>query len=381
MRILHIIGSMDPKNGGPVEGIFRRARYLLQMGYSVEVLTLDAPDAPFLRDILPLKVHAVGPGRGRFGYGPGLRRWLVENVSAYDHVFVHGLWQYHGIGTARVLWSLNKPYYVFAHGMLDPWFKERYPLKHLKKWIYWLIAEYWVLRRAKFVLFTTEEERIRSRDSFCLYHVNERVVSYGTSEPPHVSPEIVEQVRHEVKGGRGGRIVLFLGRIHPKKGCDLLIRAFAAARRLSEIQLVMAGPVEQAYKDQLTELALGLGVADDIVWLGLVTGDRKWALLRVADVFMLPSHQENFGVAVAEALGSGLPVVISDKVNIWREVLDDGAGLVGDDTEEGARESLSRWLMLEPAQTRKMAECARSSFEKRYSIVAMANGLLSVISE
>jgi glycosyltransferase involved in cell wall biosynthesis len=273
------------------------------------------------------------------------------------------------------------PYYVFTHGMLDPWFKRTYPLKHLKKWLYWPWAEYRVLRDAAGVLFTSEEERLQARRSFWLYRAHEHVVAYGTAQPPQDGERLRAKFLVAHRQLQGKRIVLFLGRIHEKKGCDLLVQAFAsAAAQDDRLHLVLAGPDQTRLVPRLQALAAAAGVAERVSWPGMLQGDAKWGAFHAAEVFALPSHQENFGIAVAEALGCGLPVLISNKVNIWREIAADRAGIVEDDTLKGTRQGLQRWLALGPEQRRQFSEQAKSSFRRRYSVDAMATTFLDVLT-
>jgi glycosyltransferase involved in cell wall biosynthesis len=144
-------------------------------------------------------------------------------------------------------------------------------------------------------------------------------------------------------------LILFLGRIHEKKGCDLLLRAWkevlsSGMRNISDIHLVMAGPADHAYGAEMKELAGKLGIGTRVTWTGMITGDLKWGSLRAADAFILPSHQENFGVSVVEALACGVPVLISNKVNIWREIEEDNAGLVEND-DLGGHDPVARTLV------------------------------------
>lgn len=373
------MASLDPHGGGPREGVVRRGVFLEALGHGVCIATLDAPGEPFLKNV-PLTVYPLGPSHGSYRYNSRLLPWLREHAWEYDAVIVNGLWQYHGFATRRALCELGLPYYVFVHGMLDPWFKRAYPLKHLKKLLYWPWGEYRVLRDAAAVLFTSEEERRMARHSFGLYRARERVVAYGTTPPPG------DRVAHREKffvahpQCRGCRIFLFLGRIHEKKGCDLLVAAFAkAAARDSSLRLVVAGPGQSALVDRLKDLAAHHGVADRIVWPGMLQGDMKWGAFYSAEAFVLPSHQENFGIAVAEALGCGVPVLISDKVNIWREVVADDAGLAEPDTQSGTDALFQRWLTLSPQARLAMGANAERCFDARFRVDAMAYDLLAVV--
>src|ERR1700722_875605 len=121
MKILHLLSTIDPRAGGPTEGVRQSGMNMTAMGHEVEVVTLDDPTAPHLA-AFPLAVHALGPSRGgNYGYTPRLVPWLKEHAARFDAVIVNGLWQYHGYGAWKALRKRNVPYYVIPHGMLDLW--------------------------------------------------------------------------------------------------------------------------------------------------------------------------------------------------------------------------------------------------------------------
>lgn len=379
MKILHLLASVDPRAGGPVEGVRRSGIAMQDAGHDIEVATCDAPGDAYLA-AFPFAVHTFGPTPSRYGHNPRLAPWLAANAKRFDAVIVHGLWQYHGFAAWKALHKSEVPYYVYVHGMLDPWFKETYPLKHMKKWLYWPWAEYRVLRDAHTVIFTTEEERTRARQSFWLYRANERIVPFGTTVPPLDAAPLREAFLQAVPGLRGKRIVLFLGRVHAKKGCDLLIDAFArVAGRDPALHLVIAGPDESGWGVTLRAQAQAAGIAHRLSLPGMLQGDLKWGAFHASDVFALPSHQENFGVAVAEALGCGLPALISDKVNVWREIDMDGAGLVAPDTVDGTEKNLLRWLDLDDAARDQMRAQATRTFNARFRIETMVSALTALL--
>lgn len=376
MKTLHIIPSVDPRGGGPMEGVRQYAMHLGSLGHRIEVATLDDPEANYLSDF-PVKVHALGPGKGSYGYTPKLVPWLKLHVEEYDVVILNGLWQYTSFGAWRVLRHKRIPYFVFTHGMLDPWFKHAYPLKHLKKLFYWPWAEYRVLRDARAVLFTCEEERHLASKSFWLYKAREEVVTYGTKRPPPRSDALRETFFSAYPALRDKRVLLFLSRIQEKKGCDLLIEAFAkVASQQPDLRLVMAGPDQTGWMATLQAQAQGLGVADRITWPGMLRGDMKWGAFYTSEAFVLPSHQENFGIVVAEAMGCGLPVLISDKINIWREIEADQAGIINTDTVEGTLKTLQQWLGLTVQDREHMSRRASDAFQRRFTVEAMALSLL-----
>jgi glycosyltransferase involved in cell wall biosynthesis len=211
------------------------------------------------------------------------------------------------------------------------------------------------------------------------------VVNYGTA-----APEIdLESAQAEFFAAfpklRGQRFFLFLGRLHEKKGCDLLIEAFAAARNSSEggspMQLVLAGPcADEEYLQRLKRLAAEATNDDgSITFTGMLTGNLKWGAFSAAEAFVLPSHQENFGIAVVEALACGTPVLISNQVNIWREIEADRAGYVEADDLAGTTALLKRWLATAPDVRTEMKANARSSFARRFEIESATDSLLAAI--
>lgn len=381
MKILRLITSLDPHGGGPIEGARRIDDALARLRHQVEVACLDAPDHAW-HAAYPAPVHALGPAKLGYRYSPTLLPWLRANRQRFDAVIVDGLWQYHGLAAWRALSGTDTPYFVFTHGMLSPWFKYTYPLKHLKKWLYWPWADYRLLRDAKAVLFTCEEERRLAQQSFWLYKAQEDIASLGTELPPQdEGGQLSAGFQSSYPETAGKRILLFLGRMHPVKGCDLLIDAFAQiATTHPNLHLVMAGPDQTGWAATLKQQAQRLGIADRITWPGMLQGDAKWGAFHAAEVFCLPSHQENFGMVVAEALGCGKPVLISDKVNIWREIAADGTGIVRPDTVEGTVDALRAWLALTPEEQDRMREAGRQCFESRYRIERVATNLVDIIS-
>ncbi len=380
MKILHTISSANPRGGGPIEGINRLGTTLESLGHRVEIASLDSANAPFLRQS-PLTIHALGPGISGYGLSTRFIPWMRANHRRYDAVIVNGIWQFHSLGTWRALRNSSTPYVVFTHGMLDPWFKKRYPLKHIKKWMYWPWAEYRVLRDAGAVLFTCEEERVLARQSFWLYRSNEVVVGYGTARPAIDSRACRKEFLARFPELEGKRLALFLGRIHPKKGCDLLIRAFAKVLKGDTAwHLVFAGPDQTGWQKKLIAIAESLGVASRITWTGMVAGQTKWGAIDASEVFVLPSHQENFGIAVAEALAEGLPALVTNKVNIWREIEAGGAGLIADDNLDGICSLLRNYTELSAERKREMRRRAQECFEEKFEIKKAAQSLHAILS-
>ena len=377
MRLLHVIASIRAAGGGPAEAVRSLSAVHLRTGHSVEVASLDDP-ADHEVSSFPLPLHALGSARNTYSFAPAFVPWLRRNRTRFDAVIINGLWQYHSFGAWRALRGSTTPYYVFPHGMLDPWFKRTFPLKHLKKSLYWPWADYRVLRDARAVLFTCEKEKLLAPESFALFRANSIVTGLGTTPPPPGVESTAFLERYPDL--RGKRLLLFMGRLHPKKGCDLLLEAFAATLAKDPAwRLVFAGPDDSNWQQTLEERARALRIADRTVWTGMLRDKLKWSALAAAEVFTLPSHQENFGIAVAESLACGVPVLVSQEVNIWREIDAANAGLVAPDTVAGTTELLERWQQLPETERIAMRQNARQCFEKHFDIEHSAARLLEAI--
>ena len=244
------------------------------------------------------------------------------------------------------------------HGMLDPWFQrdKSRRLKAIRNSIYWWLFERRALNSADALLFTCEEELRLARTTFGGYRPKREInIGYGIAEPPVFEMQMREAFQGKCPELGNNRYLLFLGRIHPKKGVDLLIRAYAEVLKTDKLKtplpdLVIAGPGwETSYGRQMRQLMDAANCeilpenAPRIHSVGMLEGDSKLGALFGCEAFVLPSHQENFGISVVEALACGKLVLISNKVNIWREIVEAGAGIVGDDTVEGIKNLLASW--------------------------------------
>jgi glycosyltransferase involved in cell wall biosynthesis len=373
-RVLHVIFSMSPRDGGPPEAVRQLALNYKAIGDEIEVVTLDDPNSPFLA-AFDFTVHAVGPPPVKYGISRNLVRWLRANVRRFDLVVINGVWLFPGVAAWRAARRAGVPYVVFTHGALDIFFKKRYPLKHLKKMVYWPL-QYRILRQATAVLFTSESERDFALASFWPNNWKSLVIPYGTNKPTGNPQEQCAAFYAGVPRLQGKRFLLFLSRIHQKKGCDLLIDAFAAvAQSNPDLHLVMAGPDQVGWQAKLEQQAQALGIAGRVHWPGMLSGEVKFGAFYAAEAFILPSHQENFGIAVAEALACGRPVLISDQINIWRDIVQDNVGFVAPDTLEGTRHLLERWLATSEEERHAMEHRAIATFNERYSLRRSAEAI------
>lgn len=397
MRVLRLIGSMDPKTGGPCQGIRNSITELSKMGVYNEVVCLDAPTAAYLgKD--PFSIHALGPGKSSWCYSDKLLPWLLENMPQFDVLIVHGLWLYPSyaarVARKQLLQQVLQgvahkvpKLFIMPHGMLDPYFQKASSrrLKAIRNWLYWKLIEHKVVRDADGVFFTSETELEMARIPFRPYQPKwEHNVGYGIQAPPSYEPtmRIAFQAHCPTLGDEP--YLLFLSRIHEKKGVDLLIKAYAELQeqRSDLPKLVIAGPgLETPFGAKLQQFVKEKAVLNQkILFTGMLSGPAKWGSLYGCEAFILPSHQENFGIAVAEALACGKPVLISNQVNIWQEIIKANAGIEFVASQDGVSSGLTKWLNLAALQKHEMAQWSFMLFLNRYAIGPNAQRFLTAVS-
>jgi glycosyltransferase involved in cell wall biosynthesis len=381
MRILRVISSVNPEAGGPINGLINSSKELLKLGHNIEVLTLDDPKSTWLIEF-PFPVVSFKGFLGTLNFNYYFYKWLDSNVNKYDVVIIHGIWQFHSFATAKACVKNKIPYVMFTHGMLDPWFNLNNQLKKFKKIIYWKLFEQFSINNSSAVLFTSEEERNLARNVFLPYSPVERVVAYGCPLFDGSSDKLIMSFYQRFFELKNCRVGLFLSRIHTKKGVDLLIEAIARIENLpDDFVLAIAGPDSNGLTQRLKEQVTKLNLETRVVWLGMLQGEVKWGAFHAAEFFVLPSHQENFGIVVAEALSTSTPVLITNKVNIWREIDAAQAGFVANDDVEGIQFLLEQWFESSEAVKKSMSDNAQLCYRDNFSIKAAASDLSKVLNE
>ena len=378
---------MHPSNGGPCQGIRNSIPALKKMGVENEVLCFDEKGIDYgIND--DFIIHQIGPAKGPYSYCPKMLTWLEENIKNYDAVIIHGLWLYNSYGAYSILKKLKKQektkakLYVMPHGMLDPYF-QRAPerkLKAIRNTIFWHLFEKKVVNGADGILFTCERELELARKTFNDYHPKREInVGYGIQSPPIRAEQAVIDLKQTLGIDKNESYLLFLSRIHEKKGVDLVIKTYLQIKSEGKInvpKLVIAGPLDSDYSKQMQDLAKE---TKDIIFVGMLKGEQKWAALYGAEVFLLPSHQENFGIAVVEAMACQTPVLISNKVNIYTEIIEGKGGMVETDSLEGCKKMLEKWLQLSDEKKIQYQQNARKTYETYFTIEQAAQQLRELL--
>jgi glycosyltransferase involved in cell wall biosynthesis len=334
MRILHVIPSLAMRGGGPAKAVPELCRELVRTGHQVTIYTtdfavggeLDVPVDQAIRDDCGIeRWYFSTQGTGAFGWSRSLTRALRSNLRDFDVVHIHALYRFTSTVSAYYARRYLVPYILWPHGALDPFLYYRH---RWRKNVYEALFEKRNLARAAAVHFATDEEMSLAQSLGLKFRGV--VVPYGVDVAlPADRDRVREQFAHDWPETHGKKIILFLSRVNFKKGLDLLAKAFGAvARNRPDVHLFIAGPDNEGYAAKVRQWLDEERVLDRVTFAGMLEGERKEAAFAAADIFVLPSYTENFGVAIAEALAVGVPVIISNKVNIWREIKDADAGIV-----------------------------------------------------
>jgi len=342
IRVLHVISSLDPRAGGPAVAIKGFAAAQKQCGIEPVVIATyrDGESDSIAADLIRqgITVSRIGPAGGALRRHSQIVPKLTELIAAADVVHIHALWEEIQHQAAVVARRLGKPYIYRTCGMLDPWSLAQGRLKK-KLYMRWRMRAN--LQGATALHFTAELERDLTAP---LKLAGESIIEpngLSFAEFENLPARGSFRARYPQLGNR--LVVLFLSRIHKKKGLDLLIPAFAAAQRRGAA-LVIAGPDDVGYGSVMKKLADDRGIGGDVIFAGMLHGIDRLAAMNDADLFVLPSYQENFGIVVVEAMATGRPVIISDQVNIHREVVAARVGAVVPTQIEPLTQELTRWL-------------------------------------
>ncbi len=385
MKVLHVIPSLGPLRGGPSFALPLLARAQARAGLEVEIATTN--------DNGPASQLSVAVGRPQIADGVTtwyfprqtrfycaslqLARWLTSNVNRFDIVHIHALFSFAALPAAAFAKLRGVPYIIRPLGTLSRWSMER--RRPLLKRLSFRLLESRLLGGAVAVHYTSEQER----DEAAILDIRTPAIIV----PLGLEPEEFERLPPasdffaEWPSLVGRPIVLFMSRIDPKKGLDILLPAFACVHSaFPEAVLVIAGDGQPSYVAEMRHGADKLGLGQSTVWPGLLIGPAKLAALSAATAFVLPSHSENFGLAPVEAMAAGKPVIISNRVGIWPEVLEFTAGLVVPPDIAALSDALIRMLGDQDFSS-DLSRNGRRLVRERFSSQATAQRLISAYEQ
>ena len=383
VRILHVIPYMHPSAGGPPVVVENFVRETSKLGHLSEIISTPL----FCHDderILLQRLNELSPTffvRSRtfdFLHGP-TRRQIGESIRAADIVHLHTLWNSINVIARQECGLHHRPYVLMPHGMLDPY---SLTVKRWRKALYlWAIERRNIMSAQRLIYTTAEEARMAGIKSPSV--PKGVVIPLGGDAPFENSDELAAEFLQRFTRARNRRQLLFLGRLHFKKGLDRILVVLPSIRRVfPDVLLTVVGDGTAEFETMLKSTIAAQKLEDSVMLTGRLDGAAKWGAYASAELFLLPSRQENFAITVAEAMQMGIPVVISDRVNTWPYVQAAGAGVVLD--EERMESGLERaifTLLRDRGTLRLMGKRGQEFARKNLTWAEAAGKLLKCYNE
>lgn len=328
MKILHVIQNIDTKYGGPASVIIGMNLAQNNIKHSTEIWTLKYKKQE--QNHSNIKINYYNAYFTPILFSFDLYNKLIRRIHEFDIIHIHGLYRFPVSVAAWQSRKANVPYIITPHGALDPFL---YKQSRFGKWavplkrLYERLIDIPNLNHASAIHYTSRDEAKRS--AFCGLKARPVIIPNGIDWSSFENLPAKGSFRNRIRLNENTPLVLFLGRINFVKGLDLLIPAFSQVlKEKPRARLALVGPDNEGYGRKVRQWCRELGIEDKVFFVDHLGPDEVRQAYVDADVFVLPSYTESFGMTVVEAMASACPVIISEKVNIWREVQADKAGLV-----------------------------------------------------
>lgn len=373
MRVLHVIPSVAERSGGPATAIIPMCRALKQEGVEVLLVStnagMDHDDGVSEYKGIPAKFFPTQMGES-FKYSRPLSSWLSSNIAQFDVAHIHAVFNHSSIAAAHVCRRAGVPYVVRPLGTLEPWSMTQ---KSIRKRVFWQISGKGMLRRAAAIHYTTQAEKLSTERLLGLNHGKVIALGIEANSATSVTDAKLEQYFPELANKP---YALVLSRLHPKKGLDVLLDAFLSLTQIQKFahwRLVIAG---DGPADHVLKLKAMAGSSSQIHFTGWLNGEKKDAVLSGASLLVLPSHQENFGLCVMEALSRSVPVLVSPHVNLAEEIVLANAGWIATVDKDALMSRLAEALSDDDERVRRGD--AGKQLSQKYSWDTVAKNLVDL---
>ncbi len=379
MKVLHVAPSLSSEWGGPTKVVTELTEALAKKGVEVSIFAPSEDD----KDVCITNLEEVDlklfpkSFLSKFwtSYSSSLGKALMRKVANFDLVHIHEIWHHPHFAACQAAKFARKPFVVTIHGELEPWCLDH---KSFKKKIFSFLIQKKLLKEASGIHAITEDEV----KSICNFVNNKNVfhIPNGLNLMEFQNLPSKEDFEGLYPSLRGKKVILFLARIHPKKGLDILARAFGnILKNTDDIQLVIAGPDKDDYKNQIIEILKAENAIGNTIFTGMLTGEKKLAALSRADIFVLPSYSEGFSISILEAMACGLAVVITKQCN-FPEVEEIGGGKIIDTDANHLSKAVSE-LLDNPELCKKMGDRGKRLVMEKYTWDKIADQMIIAYEE
>lgn len=377
LRVCQVVASINEYVGGPAYSVTNLSQSLFKQGICSHLFTLDYQNAGKQFPTKNVKLHsypATTLAKYFRGFQPSARFALQEIASTeLDLIHNHGLWMFPNFYARQASVKNNLPFMISPRGMLDPWSLRNSWFKKLPAWF---LYEQENLQKVV-VFHATSNEELKS-----IRNLNFRqpiaLIPNGVNLPDLSNQPSREFLSKHFPKTNEKKWLLFLSRIHPKKGIDNLLFVWKKlASQFPDWHLIIAGPDLIGYQAKLEHLATELELLPQVTFTGMLSGEQKASALSNADLFVLPTHSENFGIAIAESLAYGVPV-ITTKGAPWQDLETYGFGWWIDDNQQALKDALVNAMEMTVSERQTMGLKGRYFVEAKYSWNVIAKDMASV---
>ena len=359
MKIIHHFTHIDEAGGGVPRSVLDLSRLLAEVGHHVSVLTSSESTFPEeWQANSGVRVIGVDGNVTAFGHLSKSARAVVKTaLEQHDVAHLHGLWRPRNARIAALARTQGVPYVVSPHGMLSRWSMGQ---SQRRKALYLRLVEQRALRGASLIHATAQGEKEQILEWIPSVSIEVVPVAVDLSAYQQTQPESPAQTGDQAGDGR----ILFISRLHKKKGCEIAIDAIGLLKNQGfRGRLWIAGDGTPAYTQALIARAASQGLQEQVEFLGPIFGEEKRALYRKADVMVLPTYQENFGIVLAESMVSGTPVITTRGTDIWPEIEASGGGVIVEQSVEGFAQAIGD-LLADRSRLTEMGDLGRRAITR-----------------
>jgi len=377
-KILRIISTLNTTIGGTARIATDQSNELVKRGYKVDILTLDKKKYN-KNEKFYFKLINLGINKKKNIFSLTFFLWILKNWKKYDVFLIDGIWEF---STIVASFFLKKKYFVFIHGQIDQYFSSEF-YKKIKKKIYWKLIEKKNLLNSKSVILSGEAEQKMFKNTFVdTKNIPFKTINYGISKFNFFNLEKkLKKIKKKHKKILEKKYILFIGRIHPKKGCDIFLKALEKTKVPNNYNIVIAGFLfnNNNFENQILNKIKKNKYSSKIFCLPFQDRINKFALIKFSECTILPSRGENFGISVVESLMMGRIPILTNKVGVYKKIKQSSAGIICKCNKNSISESLNYFFSISNKIKKKIEKNTKNCYSKNFSMDKTINDLEKLI--
>lgn len=379
-KILRIITTLNTTIGGTARIAIDQSNELAKRGYDIDVLTLDKKKT-YQNEKYFFKLINLNTNKKKNIFSITFLIWILKNWQKYNIFLIDGIWEFSTI-VARLI--LKNKYYIFLHGQIDPYFSSEF-FKKIKKIFYWNLIEKKNLINSRSVILSGKAESKMFKNTFVnTKDIQTKTINYGITKFSFFNlRKIKSKINNKYKNILNKKYILFIGRIHPKKGCDLMLEALEKIKIPNNYYIIIAGFLfdNNKYENEILNIIKKSKYSKKIICLPFLERTNKFAFIKFSECTILPSRGENFGITVVESLMMGKIPILTNKVGVFKTLEKSNSGIICKCNSTSISEALNYFFQISNTQKKKIEKNTINCFDKYFSTSRTINDLEKIINE